>query len=728
MNRALEAAQGFVGQVRNLTDLHGEGPVTPSLSLTGGRALARMLLARPAFTDGPVPQTVSNLFGTDPGGRADPGLEGIRHEVLTVAFSGALALGMAGVDVPERGRGLVLTALDPDFRRDLVGKPFGPPVPDLPDWAVDARTLLDSTCMVGVLDAIHALGARGSAQSTSDTKGITGLSTSAVCPGSIFAVLGTGFGAQQPRGTSVYVPTVSGGCRSAEVTSWSDTRIEVRAPQDVAPGCVGFVRDGGGTWTEPSNVGGALSSCLGAVGEVWGAALDRLRGPVVTCPPCMLGGQNRLTLAGPPRVSFFRCSPEVVEPGERPELTWSTDGATSVTIEVLAAGLPPLQLPGTGPAGSQLLPPATGLQQETTSFRLTASNACGSVTASAAVLLTRRPHLSIDRIEVVQGEQDPGNGTQLAAGRRTAVRVFVGSGITDGFDIGDGPGRVGGLEVALDAYDASTGTVTSCGPSWDAAFTARATADRDVLGDSLNFEVPLGATHGTVRFRATVLKKAAERGAPPVAFATAEATVSFREIPAQELLPLLVSDPLSTASMPTMVDFMGDLDGPVRMHPFPAGGFVVNPPLTWPLAAQDSLFSTLGWERAVARLATMFFLFPSQPVGGIRMAIAPADAPVWGGMALPRIGLTIPSLIVKAGQPTTCTHELGHAFGLQHVQCGSPAGPFDGRLPFTLANPAVDVALRQLWPSATTNESMTYCYPQWPSRQHWDVVLNGIPS
>jgi hypothetical protein len=126
------------------------------------------------------------------------------------------------------------------------------------------------------------------------------------------------------------------------------------------------------------------------------------------------------------------------------------------------------------------------------------------------------------------------------------------------------------------------------------------------------------------------------------------------------------------------------------------------------------------------RLQTNTFLFASQPVGGVRMAIVPSDSAYpWGGLTLPRTGGGVPTLLVQAGQAQTCTHEMGHAAGLLHVNCGSPAGPFGG-LPLTISDPGLDVTTRTLFRSGS-NEAMSYCYPQWPSIPHWEHMFNSIP-
>src|SRR5205085_1313547 len=105
-----------------------------------------------------------------------------------------------------------------------------------------------------------------SGRSTADASGISSVAPTSVCAGAQLTISGAGFGSTQPADTRVYVPT-RGGCREATVQSWSDTTIVVVAPLDVAAGCVGFVRGGGGVLAEPERVTGELTRCVGAVAE-----------------------------------------------------------------------------------------------------------------------------------------------------------------------------------------------------------------------------------------------------------------------------------------------------------------------------------------------------------------------------------------------------------------------------------------------------------------------------
>jgi hypothetical protein len=726
-----EGAISFVGQVLRIGGWKGEGPPPTSLPEAGARQLTRIVLAQPAVADGVRSQEPLALFGaTD-----DPGLEDLRYDSLGFLLSGALALGMSGRSLDDLGESLLHAAVttDPDsllLRRQLVGKPFGPPHPVLPDWLDRLDDFMARACFAGVIGAVLELGKWASGRSFADARSISSVAPASVCPGGQLTISGAGFGATQPADTRVYVPT-TGGCREAAVQLWSDTTIVVVLPADVAAGCVGFVRGGGGVLGEPQRVTGELTGCVGAVAEQWTRGFPKIGAAgIVSCPPCLPGGQNRILSAGRPTIGAFRFTPVQVEPGGQPVLSWSVSNASSLQITQIGTTGPVLSLPSPLPAaGSIMLAPVGGLVPVTGQYRLTATNGCGQSTADAEFTMTRTPRLGVMRIEVVQSIQTVGNTVRLTANRMTAVRVFVDSGITDGFDLGAGPGRVAGVNASVTAESLDDGSAHDCGSPWPSS-QANPSPSRDVLADSFNFDVPIAACQGNVRFRAVVEVKGPP-GAPPVSWAAGSTDVSFTPKPAQELLPLLISDPSSPSPAPTMADFTANFTGfggPTRAHPFRPlpGGFTVNPPLSMTLSPAENLRTGLEWSELVAKIATMFFLFPSTPVGGIRAAIVPGDSSyAWGGMALPRVAVTAPSFIVQAGQPQATAHELAHTYGQLHVNCGGAAGPYGG-LPLTISDPGLDIPYRIITP-AGSNELMTYCRPQWPSIPLWDTIFNSIP-
>jgi hypothetical protein len=278
----LSSAQDFVEGVQRLGSWEGEGAPPQSLPMVGARSLTRMLLSLPTVIDGPRGDSYLDVFSRD--SDRDPGFRALQHEALGLMVTGALALGFTDHPIERYAEGLIFAATDIDpeivaLRGNLFRtRPFGPPIPVLPEWTVPFRELADRSCFVGVLEALREVGRIGAAHSTSDATGVTGVSPRNVCPGTVLQILGSGFGQQQPAGTAVYLPTQYRGCREVAVDAWTDTAITVTAPQTIGFGCLGFVR-GGSSLASGSELSGALTQCFGAFGQIWGAPFEKLHGP-----------------------------------------------------------------------------------------------------------------------------------------------------------------------------------------------------------------------------------------------------------------------------------------------------------------------------------------------------------------------------------------------------------------------------------------------------------------
>lgn len=728
MDERMFEARAFAAQVFRMGCWQAEAPPATSFSRRGAAAMAGLVLDHPAVAGGRLPKQRLHLFGPSD----DPALEGLRFEAVGYLLAGTIAVGMTrGFDDGLATR-LVHAAATPDpesllTRGLLVGhRPFEPPPRPLPEWLETVARFVERNCFAGVVGAVLELGLWASSRPSSDANGIASLSRTNVCPGTLLTIRGSSFGSSKPAEVRVYVPAAGGGCREAAVERWTATEIDVRLPADVGAGCVGFVR-GTAPVGKPERVTGELTTCIGAAAEAWTRGFRRVAGLAVTCPPCLPNDENRIQVAGKPVVHTFAFAPDLFEPGGETVLSWSVSNATSLQIARVGTAGPVLTLPSPlPPAGSRKLPPIGGLVPVKGEYRLTAQNGCGTVTRQASFTMTRTPKLSVARIEVVQSIQRTDNSVRLAAGRRTVVRVFVDSGITDGFDLGAGPGSVAGLEVSVLAENLDTGSIRDCGAPWAPGQAGQA-LNRDRVADSVNFDVPLAACAGNVRFRATVTIPGAI-GAPPVAFAAGSVDVSFEPKPAQELTPILITEPLNPLPPPTLADLTSTLQGPAQAQPFPENGFSMNPPLSLTLSLSESLYGLLAFQRLIAKLTTMIFLFPSTPVGGIRAGVVAPDGSYPNcGIALPRIAAMAPAFVVQAGDEDCLTHELAHCYSLNHVNaCGAP-WPHDGGLPFTISDPGVNVARRSIRPTGSS-ETMTYCRgSEWPSIEHWDRIFDRIP-
>jgi hypothetical protein len=700
-----------------------------AFSDTEGAAAFAATLVKALETPTRIPAVRLDLFRqTD-----DPVLADLRVNALDVLVVGAIALARTGHDLERLAPDLVRFAGDPtpdaiELRRVMLGDlPFGPD-PRLPqDFLRRIEDFLKQTCVVGVQKALNQLAIWARPTTTTDANGITSLAPSTVCAGDTFKILGSGFGRRQPQSTKVLVPAAGGGWKVASVVSWSDTEIAVKAPPGVGPGCVGFVRQQPIEGPIPESVVNELEHCFGPSAGRWDK-LDQPKLIVGDGPPCLTGDANRLSTGGLPVIQSFWISPGTIEPGQTTFLTWTTTGATKVSIREIsnaAQSQAPVPLGPPPLSGSLLVGPFSVLKPVTLTYELAASNACGTAYRFATVAVRARAKLSIVRVEVVQSVQRPDNSIRLVAGQRTALRVFVDSGIRSGFDSGAGPNELTGVQVTARALPMPTGPIVTCPGPWDATAHAKASHDRNLLRDSFNIDVPVAACTGTVRFEVTA-RISAGLGSIDTSIANSAAQVTFVPKAAQELLPILITDSVNPNPTPTLSDYLALLAGPRARQPFTDAGFAVNPALSWSTGGAVDLHSGNGWNALLLRLVLTAFVFPSTPVGGIRTAAVANDpAYPWGGLAWPRIGLTVPGCICCINQPDTFAHELGHTYGLLHVNCGGAAGPYGG-LPLNTDEPGLDVRDRTLVP-AGGSELMSYCSSQWVSTLHWDFMFNSVP-
>jgi len=720
----------------------GDGPRATQMRAAGSFAAAVLEGQAIAFSDGggatafadtllqamegpgKLPEVRLDLFGVSD----DPLIEQLRTDALDVLVTGTIALARSGRDLDRLLPDLMRFAGDPtpdaiELRRLMLGdQPFGPEPRFPSDLLLRIRDFLDKTCYVGVLDALNKVGS-WAAKANTDANGITALVPPNICPGATFSIRGSGFGASQPAGTSVLVPSVSGGWLIATVVSWSDSEIVVQAPPAIGPGCVGFLRGSGPHGPIPEDVVGELEHCFGPSAGRW----DRLRDPKLSGdgPPCLPGGANRLTTAGAPKIHSFPASVNAVEPGGSFQLSWSVLNATNVSITQVSPAGPAVWLGTLSLSGNLTVGPFQGTKPVTATYRLVATNGCGQAERNVSISLRARPNLSIVGVEVVQSVQRADNSIRLVTGQRTAVRVFVDSGIRGGFDSGAGPNELAGLQVRVTARPMPAGFSVQCIGPWDASVHAKSSPSRDRRLDAFTFDVPVAACTGRVRFEvsATVAGRTDVLGSST---ATSAVEIDFQPKDAQEVLPILITDSVNPNPVPTRPEYLALLGGARERQPFSDGGFKVNPELRWSTGSAVNLRTGDGWNLLLARILATGFLFPSTPVGGIRTAAVANDGLYrWDGLAFPRVGPFVPGCICRVSFLETFAHEIGHTYSLLHVNCGPAAGPYGG-LPLNTDEPGVDVRNRVVT-AAGSKELMSYCGPQWVSTMHWDHMFDRVP-
>ena len=744
----------------------------------GAEAFFSVLTEHPAFSEGRLLDVALSVFGDFD----DPRLVGLRADASRFLVTGALALGVLGRLDDRNAEALMQVGRGPEafsiLMRDVL---LGKPIPDtnifdvIPGWLIDLANDLDRrTCGLAVEHALNDFGqaARGSA-ATSWATGITSLVPNRGCGGQSVAINGSRFGNAQSSDVAVLFANRKGSCSEAQVRSWSDSLVEVLAPSDVGPGCVGFVRrpssDPAALVEAGSTLAGELERCVGLAAA---GAAQRLRTKtvlgIVPCPPCLTGRRNYFD-GGPPLINYFLInggSDLTVEPSTAIVLSWDVQAASIVNITKVSNLGPftPPPAPVT-PTGSHNVGTFTGTTPADATYQITALNACGLPTVrTATVHLRKTPSLRIVGIEVVQAIQRSNNSVRLVANKRTLVRVFVDSGIAGDFDSGAGPNNQPNVTGTVTIFPAGAGQGFSVGAPLNAGgtVTARAVANhnRNILDHSLNFELPLNQLSGTVRIEARVFVAGhqGDVGGPWVDFSTT--TVAFQAQPTQVVQPILIGDSVLGLAPPSLAQYNTSLQDARTRYPIAENGFVVNPELIIFTNVAEDLTTGLGWTLLFLRLTTMGLVISGAAPGGIRTAVVPRRPPppsaggppgyAVNGIGYPRALLTVPSFVAQVGVTGTFAHEMGHTFGVWHAPCPppcdcpcsspgcdcTPPDTIDARLPQRIEDVGMDLASRTLVPSGRF-ELMSYCGDQsqcfspgptrWPSIVFWDIIFASLP-
>src|SRR5712691_7445299 len=626
--RMLDAISGFaagIGLGARSGRSMGMDAAEVQIDPTGAKAFVSLLGSHPAFTEGRRLDVAIPIVGP---ADDDPALFDVRRDAADLLTLGVLAVGALGLTPEDWIDGLIHVAMGPDafstvLRQVLIGKPL--PDPEgwgvVPAWIVRIMEEIDRrTCVLGLEHALNDVGraAQGIVPVAYAT-GIAALSPSAGCDGTIVTIQGSGFGPSQPRDVDVYFSTRAGSCAQATVTSWSDTAIVVTAPAGVGPGCVGFVRrgsGGSGNLTEAtSTLAGEMERCLGMAGS---AAAYKLRHVsllgAITCPSCLPNKANFFG-GGLASIGHFAAnggSDVAVEPGDTVTLSWGTTNASTLSLTRTSMAGPCIPPPPPLPAAASFSMGAfMGSTPATATYRLTASNGCGTVTRSVTVRLQKTPKLAVSAIEVVQVIQRANNSVRLVQGKATAVRVFVDSGLTGGFDYGKGPDVMPNVVGRATAFPVGGGQGFDLGAAWaPGSVDARpaATMNRNVQSHSLNFDLPANLAAGTVKIEVRVVVKGHENdvGGPFVGFGAT--TVAFQTQPTQQVLPFLVADPLLGLPAPTLAQFFTSLGGAIVRYGIADTGFIVNPPQAFSTVIGTNirpLTSSIGWSLTLLDLATM---------------------------------------------------------------------------------------------------------------------------
>ena len=484
----------------------------------------------------------------------------------------------------------------------------------------------------------------------------------------------------------------------------------------------------------------------------------------------------------PPKILYFKVndkSETEISPGEPLTFTWDTENTDNVEIvkvltlvysyeeddgsitEVFEQDELPdiLPQPLRTPTGDFTLSSVAGSFKWDTTYEIKATSAewpNGSRYGSHRVLVKMQfiPQMAIHRIEVVQAIQRDDNSVRLVSNKRAIARVFVDSGLTNGFENCKkvrGRNTVSGWESTRHSYGGGQGpnsqprvtgrlqlqrdgmTVASfISPFNNTGFmTAMNPHDinRDLLNHSLNFELPLYELLNVVTIGVDIWVSESNNVGPAHS-ASGSVEVIFNNQPSQEILPILIKDSHLNLPRPDITMFGNALQGARTRFPVAENGFIVNPPINvdtgWDLTTDH------GWNMLIFELSTMIFLVPSTPVGGIRCGLLPQGPYKWGGMGTPRIAVSIPTF-ASSSNPVVFAHEMTHTFGINHAACPHtgnphpPKPPIDNRLPTTTSDFGIDVFTRRAYRSGLS-ELMSYCpEPTWISIESWDIIFDRLP-
>jgi hypothetical protein len=588
--------------------------------------------------------------------------------------------------------------------------------------------------------------------------GIDSIAPPTACAGSVVTIHGSGFGSTQQPHIVVVI-----GAAPVEVVSWSDTAIEIRIPNNFTSGCVGFRDENAESERRALHRRNQdrlrdLAAGLRCLGT--GVALPNVPYSPAA-PECT--GTNHFT-APLPVIDYFLVNGRphlTVTPGTDLTLTWQLSNATEVRLRRTSVAGPAID--ELNPAGNaRALGPFEGDRPVGAVYELVATNPCGTVRRNVSVLLRSRPNLSILGVEVIQSIQrfdlaNPAqnNSVRLVARKRTLARVYVDSGIRDGFNYTGASDGQNLLEVTgeLTVIPAAGGQGTSAGRpiNRDPAGpdgVVRAGPARNILRGglhyTLNFDLPLNQLVGDVRLDVRVW--ATGGGAQFGGFGGWQASdsgtvVKFHPVRDVNLVRVLVKDNKKGVGPPSAADYGNDVWEALTRFPISDFGlnFFVLPGKD-PLETDYDYTQRTSWSELMDDLVDLADCVDDDGRNLIWTALLPRES-------LPENATEL-GLIFGMGDdvppPPHCAsvvggdlfaHELGHTFAVDHAPCGLPANETpDPRLPADTEDIGMHMQASPVrLVNAGTKEIESYCRSsakqqdtKWSSIALWDIIFDQL--
>ncbi|MEO8336909.1 MAG: IPT/TIG domain-containing protein [bacterium] len=504
---------------------------------------------------------------------------------------------------------------------------------------------------------------------------ITSVTPLRACPGDTLTIAGTGFGTTSGL---VVFRRLGGGTMEIAATTWTDTAIMVKVPQQAAAGL----------WLKIPV----------ADSVVCGVAMNRY-----------LPGQSVETFDGSaPYIEALYAGhgpqpPYIVEPNDLLNINWRVFGAANVTVEVMDNGTG-VSLARSDPAPSigafvTLRAPVSNVSRLIT-VRVDAEGVCvpRTISRSITILVTKDPLLAIEGIEVTQGVQyyrsaqhltdptdyGPDNSLPLVAGKAAWARVYVRSFRDPLFD--NGLAAVAGslLVERLDSGSTVLSSTTLPSTPTNAIVGANAAPvyanQRGLLSQTLNFVIPELWMAGRVRLTATLTQPSSI-----YAFPVAPASVTIDPVLNRQLRVTLIpvgyngpdavdSSTMKIVAPPTVANMVATLSDSLAMLPMTSAPDIrALPAHTRTMVLAEDPKTAGGCFTNVGDL-----------MGDIN-AVTAADGNRTDAVYVALYANGIPQLfggcgggnlaVTEMGFPMVCAHELSHAIGRGHTPCGDVGTP-----------------------------------------------------
>jgi hypothetical protein len=194
--------------------------------------------------------------------------------------------------------------------------------------------------------------------------------------------------------------------------------------------------------------------------------------------------------------------------------TWQVRNAMTFRIRRISPDGPPVDI--TDPPGNSLdFGPFTERRPLDAVYELSATNTCSTVSRNVYVHLRENPTLKILGIELIQVIQrfnlsspSQNNSVRLRDRKRTIARLYIDSGISNGFDNGFGPNNQPFVTGSVAVFQQMAGRSFDAGPPLNVGGTVVAqppnNIDRNDITHTLNFELPMQQLVGNIRIEAKV--------------------------------------------------------------------------------------------------------------------------------------------------------------------------------------------------------------------------------